>query len=389
MPSLGASMEAGTLVEWLKRRGDTVHRGDIIAVVDTEKGAIEIEVFEDGVVEDIRVQPGERVPVGTVLAFIRGAENATAPGPQPQPPLLTAAPSPAAAEPVEMAAVPPSAPAAKPAPRASPAARALARELGLDLAGIPGTGPGGAIGRADVERAAPAAAPPAPAAGAPDAADRMRRAIAAAMTRSKREIPHFYLGTTIDMSRALAWMAGENAVRTVEKRLLPAALLIKAVALALRDVPEVNGFWTGGGFKPGGGVHPGIAVSLRSGGLVAPALHDADARDLSALMAALRDLVARARAGGLRSSELADPTATITNLGEQGVEVGYGIIHPPQVALVSFGRIGERPVAVSGRVEVRSVVVATVSADHRAVDGHRAGLFLAAVDRRLQEPERL
>lgn len=371
MPSLGSSMEAGTLVEWLKQPGDTLRRGDIIAVVDTEKGAIEIEVFEDGVLEEIRVQPGQKVPVGTALASIRG------PG--------AAAPGAAPAKPPEIRPV---APIGAPTPRASPAARSLAATLGIDLGAVAGTGPGGVVNREDVERTASAAAATTGAGGAADM-PRMRQAIAAAMTRSKREIPHFYLGTTIDMSRSLAWLAGENATRPVTERLLPAVLLIKAVALALRDVPELNGHWTNGSFTPAAGVHPGVAVSLRGGGLVAPAIHNADATDLTALMTALRDVVARARAGGLRSSELADPTMTITNLGDQGVEVGYGIIYPPQVALVSFGRIGERPVAVAGRVEARPVVTATISADHRAVDGHRAGLFLVSLDRHLQEPERL
>jgi len=217
----------------------------------------------------------------------------------------------------------------------------------------------------------------------------MRQAIGAAMARAKREIPHFYLGTTVDMTRALAWLGAENTRRPVTERLLPAVLLIKATALALREVPDLNGFWEQGRYRAAAGIHPGIAISLRGGGLVAPALHDADRQDLTALMASLRDLVARARAGGLRSSELADATVTITNLGEQGVEIGYGIIYPPQVALVSFGKIAERPMAVSGRVEARSVLAATISADHRAVDGHRGGLLLSALDRHLQQPERL
>jgi pyruvate dehydrogenase E2 component (dihydrolipoamide acetyltransferase) len=379
-------MEAATLVEWLKRPGDALRRGDIIAVVDTEKGAIEIEVFEDGVLKEIRVQPGEKVPVGTVLATI--GDGGTPPAALPPSPPPEAPPPPSRVEPAVAPAAPPAAPIARPGPRASPAARSLAAELGIDLARVPGTGAAGVITRSDVERAAPAPAPGAISA-ATDGTLRMRQAIAAAMTRSKREIPHFYLATTIDMSRALAWLGGENVKRPVIERLLPAVLLIKAVALALRDVPQLNGFWIDGGYRPAPGVHPGVAVSLRGGGLVAPAVHDADSQSLTALMTTLRDLVARARAGGLKSSELSDPTMTITNLGEQGAEAGYGIIYPPQVALVSFGRICERPAAVGGRVEVRPVVTATVSADHRAVDGHRAGLFLAAVDRRLQEPERL
>ena len=181
----------------------------------------------------------------------------------------------------------------------------------------------------------------------------MRAAIAAAMARSKREIPHYYLSTTIDMSAALAWLRAENEKRPMTERLLPVVLLIKAVATALRDVPELNGYWTDGAFQKSAGVHVGCAISLRGGGLVAPALHDADRKDLSTLMRELRDLAARARAGSLRSSELADSTITVTNLGDQGVDATFGIIYPPQVALVGFGRIAERPWVASGKIEAR------------------------------------
>jgi pyruvate dehydrogenase E2 component (dihydrolipoamide acetyltransferase) len=275
--------------------------------------------------------------------------------------------------------------------RASPLARKLAADLGVDLMRIEGTGEGGAITREDVERAARAAAPApprAPAAGA-DRAAAMRTAIAAAMARSKREIPHYYLSTTVDLGAALAWLRAENERRPMADRLLPAVLLIRAVALALRDVPELNGHWVDGRFRQGAGIHVGCAISLRGGGLVAPALHDADQGDLTTLMRRLQDLVARARAGSLRSSELADPTMTVTNLGEQGAEATFGIIYPPQVALVGFGRIAERPWIRSGAIEPRPLVTATLSADHRASDGHRGGVFLAAVDRLLQAPEAL
>jgi pyruvate dehydrogenase E2 component (dihydrolipoamide acetyltransferase) len=356
MPSLGADMEAGTLVEWLKRPGDAVKRGDIIAIVDTQKGAIEIEVFEDGVFEEIRVKTGEKVPVGTVLATIRGAE------PEPAP----SAPS-----------------------RVTPLARKVAADLGVDVSRIVGTGADGAVTREDVERAAPAARPAPPAPAAPAGSLDMRAAIAAAMTRAKREIPHYYLSLDIDMSAALSWLRAANEGRPVTERVLPAALLVKAVAVALHDVPELNGFWTDGGFQRGHGIHVGCAIALRGGGLVAPAIHDADTLDLATLMRRLSDLVARARAGGLRSSELADPTITVTNLGEQGVDAAFGIIYPPQVALVGFGRIVDRPSAVNGAVCVRPLMTATLSGDHRASDGHRGGVFLAAVDRLLQRPEAL
>ena len=366
MPALGAEMEAGTLVEWLKRPGDAVKRGDIIAVVDTEKGAIEIEVFEDGVVDRALVAPGEKVPVGTVLAHIRGA-----------------------GEPVGMAAPAPPAPA-PPRARVSPVARKLAEERPVDLAALRGSGPQGAITREDVERAA--AIPATPAAAAPAGRDRasaMRAAIAAAMARSKREIPHYYLSIEIDLTAALAWLRAENEKRDLADRLLPAALLIKAVARALGEVPDLNGFWIDGAFRPGAAVHVGFAIALRGGGLVAPALHGVGTKDVGTVMRELKDLTARARSGSLKSSELSDPTITITNLGDRGVDAAFGIIYPPQVALVAFGRIVDRPRAGAGRVEARPVVTATLSADHRASDGHRGGLLLAAIDRLLQTPEAL
>ena len=393
MPSLGADMEAGTLVEWVKHPGDPLKRGDIIAVVDPDKGAIEIEVFEDGVLEKTIVALGEKVPVGTVLAMIRGSEpeHPTAPAPPSPPPAVPGAPLPVAL-PTIAPPQPITRPAVEPSKRArvSPIARKLAADLGVDLTHVTGSGAQGAITREDVERAAAALKAPAPPSGAPpDRITAMRAAIAAAMTRSKRDIPHYYLSTTIDLSAALAWLRSENERRTMTERLLPAALLIKAVALALREVPELNGHWIDGGFRKGAGIHIGIAISLRGGGLVAPAIHDTDTLDLTTLMRQLQDLVARARAGSLKSSELADPTITVTNLGEQGVESTFGIIYPPQVGLVGFGRIIDRPWVVGGTIEARPLVIASLSGDHRATDGHRGGLLLSAIDRWLQTPEKL
>jgi pyruvate dehydrogenase E2 component (dihydrolipoyllysine-residue acetyltransferase) len=383
MPSLGADMEAGTLVEWLKRPGDRVRRGDVVAVVETQKGAIEVDVFEDGVIERWLVEPGATVPVGTPLALIGGGGpvvTATAPvGPR-----TTAPPPPA---------VPPPMPRLEPEPRerrprVSPAARRLAAERGIALAGLTGSGPEGAILRADVERAGAEVAPrPVPRKGL-DLAE-MRRAIAAAMARSKREIPHYYLSTTIDLTHALAWLEGANAARPPAQRLLLAALLLKAVAYALGDAPEFNGFFGTEGFRPGVGVHIGTAIAIRGGGLVAPAIHDADKLSLDEVMARLRELVGRARSGALRSSELSDPTITVTNLGERSVETVFGVIYPPQVALVGFGMPVERPWIADGQVVLRRVVTATLAADHRASDGHRGALFLAGIARHLQTPESL
>lgn len=392
MPILGADMTAGTLIVWRKNPGDTVARGDVIAEVETDKGLIDVEVFAGGVIEKLIVQPGATVPTGTVLAIIREEGERAAPvAPAPPPglgPTAAPVPLPPAAPPGPAAVAAPLAPAAR--AKISPAARALAEKLGVDPATVKGTGPDGAITRDDVEQAAAARAvapPSARAALEPQA--RMRQVIAAAMARSKREIPHYYLGTSLDMHRAMTWLTGENLRRPVEERLLHGVLFIKAVALALREVPELNATWRGADLVRSEAVHAGVAIALRGGGLVAPALHDADGRSLTDLMYGFRDLVKRARSGGLRSSELSDPTITVTSLGEQGVETVFGIIYPPQVAIVGFGKVVERPWSVAGAIVSRPIVNATLSADHRASDGHRGALFLAAVDRLLQAPERL
>jgi len=417
MPSLGADMDAGTLVEWNKKPGDAVKKGDVIAVVETQKGAIEVEVFEAGTVERLLIDPGTKVPVGTPLATILapGEKPSAAPSaPPPKPAAAAPAPPPVAKAAAAPRAAPPPPVAAPTGPggvvRASPAARKLAAERGVDLATVSGTGPGGAILIEDVERAAKApkpqpkpepapavaAAKPAPAApGEPPAAKRgfdaaeMRKAIAAAMSRSKREIPHYYLSQPVDLTGALDWLARVNADRQPPERILPAAMLFKAVALALKAYPEFNGFYAADGFQPSAAIHLGAAIAIRGGGLVAPAIHDADAKSLDELMAALRDLVARTRAGRLRSSEMYDPTITVSSLGDRGVDGMYAVIYPPQVAIVGFGTPAPRPWVRDSAVAVRTIATATLAADHRVSDGHRGALFLLEIERLLQQPEAL
>ena len=382
MPILGSDMEAGTLVAWRKQPGERLERGDIIADVETEKGLIEVEVFTSGTLDRLLVQPGAKVPVGTVLAVIReDAGAAVAVTPRPAAPSAPVPPQPVVTPPTVSppAGVPP---AARPRLRISPVARARVAELGIDPATLAGTGPDGAITLQDVERANP------PAASA-DRHARMRQAIAAAMVRSKREIPHFYLASTIDLEPALGWLEAENARRPVTERLLAGVLFLKAVALALREVPELNARWEDGRATRNAAVHLGTATALRGGGLVAPALHDANRLGLAELMRAFRDVVQRARAGTLRSSELSDPTITVTSLGEQGAESVFPVIYPPQVAIVGFGRIVRRPWVLDDALVARRVVGVTLAADHRVTDGHRAGRFLGALERLLQEPARL
>ena len=351
LPSMGADMDEGKLLEWKVKPGDKVKRGDIVAVVDTTTAAVAVEIWEEGTMQEWIVQPGETVPVGTVLALLLapGEDAATAARPK----IAPAAP---------VAALP----ARK---RISPAARKRAAELGVDPDKLVGSGPEGAVTVEDVETARAPAAPV-------DRNLEMRKAIAAAMSRSKREIPHYYLSETVPMLRAVEWLARENEKRPVTGRLLMAVVQLKAVALAVCKFPDLNGFWRGV-HVPSSAAHIGVAISLRQGGLVAPAIHDVQSQSLEQLMQSLTDLVKRARAGSLRSSEMSDPTITVTNLGEGGVETVFGVIYPPQVALVGFGGIKQQS------------VVASLAADHRVSDGHRGSLFLAEIARLLQEPEKL
>jgi pyruvate dehydrogenase E2 component (dihydrolipoamide acetyltransferase) len=281
--------------------------------------------------------------------------------------------------------------------RISPAARRRARELDLEFTAIKGTGPDGAITIEDVERAKTGSGrtPPAPqrspvrAAEGAGEGERMREAIAAAMSRSKREIPHYYLSTTVDITPATEWLAAHNAAAPVTERLLFAALLIKAVALACRELKGFSGYNRDGSYEEAPAVHVGVAVALRGGGLVAPAIMDTADKPLVALMDDFRALVTRARAGRLRASELAAPTIILTSLGEDSVDAVFPIIQPPQVAIVGAGAVVERPWVVDGRVLARPLVNATLSADHRATDGHRGAIFLDVLARLLQEPEKL
>jgi pyruvate dehydrogenase E2 component (dihydrolipoamide acetyltransferase) len=396
MPSLGADMEAGTLVEWLVKPGDRVKRGDIVAVVETQKGAIEIEIFETGRIEQILVDLHSKVPVGTPLARIRTeAEGEGAP----TPPVPAAATPPAATAPVAIPLAPPArvqppAPAAVPGfadrRRVSPAARRLAAARGVDLAAVVGSGPAGAILRTDVERSL-AAATAAVEKKRPIGLDldAMRTAIGAAMARSKREIPHYYLEHQVDVTPCELWLTRINATRTPDDRLLMGAIALKAVALAARRFTAFNGFYRDGKYQPASAVHVGVAISIRGGGLAAPALHDADRLPLDQLMGRMRDLVQRMRAGRIRSSEMSDATITVSSLGERGVEALYGIIYPPQVALVGYGKAVVRPWVVDGAIGPRSVVTITLAADHRVSDGHAGALFLAEIGKLLQEPDKL
>ena len=382
MPALGADMDFATLVEWKVRPGDVVARGDVVAVIETDKGAIDVEIYDGGRVERLLVEPGTRVPVGEPLALIEGEV------------------SPASAEPVAMAAAAPGAgttpsPQAPAIPRTttppsaagrvktSPAARARAEALGVDLAAIAGSGVGGAITLEDVTRAAAGAQPAAP------VTERMRDVIAAAMARSKREIPHYYLTISIDYAAAQRFLAHHNANVSVTERMLPVVPLLCAIARAATEIAGFNGYFRDGVFQPSPAVHLGVVTALRGGGIVAPAILDAHALPAARLMQALRDLVNRARSGHLRSAELSSGTITLTSLGDEGVDAVLPVIYPPQVAILGAGSVVERPQVVDGRIEARPTLSLALAADHRVSDGRSGARFLARIRDLLQSPERL
>ncbi len=392
MPSLGSDMDEGTLNEWLVKPGDKVSRGKIVAIVETSKAEVEVECWQEGTVNELLVPVGETVQVGTPLATLLAPDERAEKRPHKQP-------RPSAKPAAKPAAVPPRAPSAAVTPPAapgrrrwvSPAARRLAQSLNVDIDAVKGTGPQGAVTINDVEHAA-AAKPATKPIAKPTSADRaaqMRKSIAAAMSRSKREIPHYYLADEILLEKSLTWLSARNAQRSIDERVLPAVLLLKAVGLAAQRYPEFNGFWREDGFEPATGVHVGVGISLRGGGLVAPAIHDVPEKKLDELMGDLTDLVARARSFSLRSSEMSDPTITVTNLGDKGVDTVFGVIYPPQVAIVGFGQPAERVCVIDGGIRVVTTVQATLAADHRASDGHRGALFLAAINELLQQPDLL
>jgi pyruvate dehydrogenase E2 component (dihydrolipoamide acetyltransferase) len=391
MPSLGADMDAGTLIEWRKKPGDTVKRGDIIAEVETQKGLIEVEVFDEGIISELLIKEGTKVPVGTVLALINPSQSELEMPKEVSPEKTEIQPTEekiaekTVGEKLEETHL-----------KASPLAKRIASENGIELSKIQGTGEEGVITKEDVEKAI---------------AQRdkiteilkesiekkeesgfkmesIRAAVAAAMSKSNREIPHYYLDKKIDITKSLDWLFEKNQQRTIQKRILPAALLIKAVAKSLVDYPDLNAVWEDG-LQQKKEINIGFVVSLRGGGIIVPAIHNADLKSVEEIMEALNDIIPRARAMKLRSSELSDSTITITNMGEGGADLVYGIIYPPQVAIIGFGSSSEQPFAENGMVGIRTVLNATLAGDHRATDGLVGSGFLATLNKNLQNPELL
>ena len=375
MPSLGADMESAVLMEWKVKEGESVSKGDIIAEVETSKGVIEIEVFEDGVIEKLLVKEETECAVGTPLAVIRGKEQEVEEK-ESQEYKIDESPQ-KVLEPEEKKT---DEKVFKQRIKISPAARKKAKELGVELSEVQGDKK--EIHLRDIESETVPKKSEHPASG-------MRQAIAKAMSLSNAQIPHYYLSSSINMSPALKWLEEVNRNRAIQERILPAALLIQAVVYALKEVPELNGFWRDDALEISKEINPGIAIALRKEGLITPAILNAHELNLDGTMKSLSNLIERTRSGKLRNSEITEQTITITNLGDLGAESVFGVIYPPQVALVGFGRIMNAPWAEGDTLSVRKVLQATIAGDHRATDGRIGGKFLDKLNQILQIPQEL
>lgn len=384
MPSLGADMEDGTLVEWRKKPGDVVKRGDIIAEVETQKGLIEIEVFDEGIIGELLIKEGTKIPVGTVMALIvtngevpeskEAISEKNIPKIQPTEEKIIEK---ATGEKLEEKHI-----------KASPLAKRIAAENNIDLSQMRGTGENGAITKEDVENAITQVKTGKIEGKTPLQIEAIRLAVAAAMSKSNKEIPHYYLEKRIDITKALAWLRETNSKLPIQKRLLPAALLIKTVAQSLVDFPELNAVWENG-LQIKKEINIGFVVSLRGGGLIVPTIHKANTKTVDEIMETLNDIIPRARTMKLRSSDLTDSTITITSLGEGGADMVFGVIYPPQVAIVGFGGSSQQPFVENGMLGIRTVFTVTLAGDHRATDGLTGSDFLVTLNRYLQNPETL
>ncbi|MHB1158956.1 MAG: dihydrolipoamide acetyltransferase family protein [Chloroflexota bacterium] len=448
MPKMGYDMIQGKIVHWLKREGDQVQKGEPIAEIETEKVNIQIEAFASGTLLKLLVQEGDTVPVGQPIAEIGqpGEKPSEVPPSEILPQHEVGAGEGAEAAPVEVTGEAPAMEAApaRPAPetpeeervKVSPVARRLAEEQGVELNQVPGTGPGGRITKEDVERflteaarrrrepekaaptrpaaaaerpappperptapAQPTAAAPAPAEAAPVVPpegvpvrtvqlSRMGQAIARHMAESKRSIPHFYTTVEIDMERVATLREELNQAMAEEERLSFNDFIMKATAMALTKFPLLNSYYTEGQRNLYQQINLGMAIAVEDG-LIAPVIRECDRKPLFQIARESRELVARTRKGTLRQEDYTGGTFTVTNMGMLGVEEFAAIINPPQAAILAVGTVALRPVVLEGVLTVSNTVKATLSADHRVVNGADAARYLGELRRLLESPARL
>jgi pyruvate dehydrogenase E2 component (dihydrolipoamide acetyltransferase) len=439
MPALSPTMEKGNLAKWLKKEGDKVKSGDVIAEIETDKATMEVEAVDEGTLAKIVVPEGTQdVPVNELIAVLAGdgedvkaaagaAASAAPPKPTAEAPAPKAAPAPAAAAPAPAsapAAAPPPTPAAAPAAQAnghgrifsSPLARRLAKDAGIDIARIIGTGPHGRIIARDVEEAksgkglkAPAAAPTAAPALAPSMSDKqilalfepgsyeiiphdgMRRTIAQRLTASVQNVPHFYLTIDCDIGRLLDAREQINAAAPKDKEKKPLYkisvndFVIKAMAVALQQIPNCNVSWTDGGMVKHKYSDVGVAVAM-PGGLITPIIRKAETKSLSTISNEMKDYAARARARKLKPEEYQGGTTAVSNLGMYGIKDFTAVINPPHASILAVGTSEERPVVRDGKIEIANIMSVTLSCDHRAIDGALGAELIGAFKRLIENP---
>ena len=407
MPQMGYDMREGTVVRWHKREGEAVNRGEVIADIETDKATVEFEAYTAGVLGRIVAAEGIAVPVGNLIAIITAPGEAVPDaGGADDAPAAAAAPAPATATPAAVA--PPAAPAGSGDDgrvRASPIARRLARERGIDLALIAGSGPNGRIVEQDVLNYQPPAAAPPPAVAEPVAAptpvapaaapadgrielSRMRQTIARVTTDSKTTAPHFYVTAEVDMGRAMALRREINDAADPAHRVSVNDLMVKACALALAKHPKFNSFYRGDHLQVHGSMNIGIAIALETG-LILPGVSNCESKSLLEIAAATKDLISRANSGALRNEEYSATTFSISNMGMFDVESFAAIIYPPHAAILAVGSVKEQPVARDGQLGIAQMMKATLSTDHRVADGAEAAQFLMEIKRVLENPVRL
>lgn len=421
MPRLSDTMEEGVLSRWLKKEGDLVHRGDILAEIETDKSTMDLEAYDDGPLTALLVAEGTTVPIGQPIAIIGEAAGVPTGGP-PAPTASTVAPDASPSDVVESAV---SAPASAPAPaaadaarRASPLVRKIAHDHGIDLGTVTGTGPGGRIIRVDIEPVVaamgdhprdqrPATTPTSASVSEPSAADAatpsapppqmddeevpltaIRRVTARRLTESAA-VPHFYLTNVVDSERLLAFRAEINdALAASGGKVSVTDLLVRACAVALRAHPGVNASWAGDKILRHRRIDIGVAVATDAG-LIVPVVRDADRKTVREIGVEARALAERANAGSLTPQEFSGGTFTISNLGMYGIDHFTAILNPPEAAILAVGAATPAAVVRDGAVVVGSTTKLTLSVDHRVVDGAPAAAFLRELKEILQEPLRI
>lgn len=413
MPRLSDTMEEGVVSAWLKQVGDQVKAGEILAEIETDKALMELEAYEDGVLEQIIAAPGTTVAIGEPIALLgdgSGASTAApaaAPAPQPTPAPTTIGAQADSASAAGNASAPAVSAGLGERKKSSPLARKVAKEIGVDINAVTGTGPGGRVTKQDVENAgsavvpaAPAAAAPAPAAAAavaPATGDydeipltTIQRVSAQRLTESKQQAPHIYLTSAIDVTELLAFRAQVNQTlaETGSGKVSVNDLLVKAVATALRLDPAVNVSFAGDKLLRHRAINIGIAVATDAG-LFVPVIHDADRKSVSAIAAEGREKAARARDRKLKGEDMSGGTFTISNLGMFGIEQFTAVINPPESAILAVGAAQDELKLDGEKVVARKILRVTLSADHRSIDGAVAARFLQQLKELIEHPLRI